>query len=133
MKAKKITRETIREIGVQPRNFPDFEVGDAIEVGQRVIEGDKERIQMFEGDVIAKRNCGASSTFIVRRIAANGVAVERIFPYYSPVIDSIKILRKGDARRAKLFYMRRRIGKAARVKELVLSRGGRNKEGSAAE
>lgn len=122
MKARRYTKETIREIGIYDRNFPEFTVGDNIKVGQRIIEGDKERIQYFEGDVIAMRRGGISSSFTLRRIGANGVAVERVFPYYSPRIESITFLRKGDVRRAKLYYMRERIGKAARVKEKVLTK-----------
>ena len=122
MKAKKLTKETILDIGVFERNFPKFEVGDAIEIGQRIVEGKKERVQTVEGDVIAKSNNGICSTFTIRRIGANSIAVERTYPYYSEVIESIKLLRKGDVRRAKLFYMRHRIGKAARVKELVLKK-----------
>lgn len=122
MRAKKYTRETIALIGVSERNFPDFQIGDAIEIAQRIKEGDKERIQIFEGDVIAMKHGGVSRTFIVRRIGANGVSVERVFPYYSPFIESIKILRRGKVRRAKLYYMRTRIGKAARVKERVLTK-----------
>jgi len=122
MKAKHLTKETISRIGTFERKFPEFNIGDAIAVSQRIKEGGKERIQVFEGDVIAKHNEGASSTFTVRKIAANGIAVERIFPTYSSLIDSIKFVRTGKARRAKLFYMRDRIGKAARVAEKVLTR-----------
>ena len=122
MKARGYTRETIRSIGIEDRGFPPFTIGDAIEVAQKIKEGDKERIQMFEGDVIAMRKGGISSTFTVRRIGANGVAVERVFPYYSPLIDSITFLRRGDVRKAKLYYMRNRIGKAARVKEKILTK-----------
>ena len=122
MKARKYTKETISQLDVADRGFDKFEVGDAISVGQRIKEGDKERIQLFEGDVIAMKHAGINLTFTVRRIGANGVAVERIFPYYSPRIDSIKFLRKGRVRRAKLYYMRERIGKAARVKEKVLTK-----------
>lgn len=122
MKARKYTKETIREIGMYSRNFPTFEVGDTIEVAQLVKEGDKQRIQNFEGDVLAIRTNGVSSTFTVRRIGANGVAVERVFPYYSPRIQGITFIRRGDVRRAKLFYMRDRVGKAARVKEKVLTK-----------
>jgi large subunit ribosomal protein L19 len=122
MKAQKYTRETINALGIAERNFPEFEIGDTIVVGQ-IIEGEKEnRVQLFEGDVIAIRKNGASSTFTVRRIGANNVSVERIFPFYTPLIDSIKLLRKGDVRRAKLYYMRNRIGKAARVAEKVLTK-----------
>lgn len=122
MKAQKYTRETIRELGMQERNFPAFEVGNTIAVYQKIKEGAKERIQVFEGDVIAMHKKGASSTFTVRKIGANAIPVERIFPFYSPLIDSIQFLRKGKVRRAKLFYMRDRVGKAARVKEQVMTR-----------
>lgn len=121
MKANKLTRETIRHVGVTNRGFPDFNVGDTIAVSQRIKEGDKERIQIFEGDVIKRRKYGISSTFTVRKIAANAVPVERIFPDYSPLIESIKVVRRGDVRRAKLYYLRGRVGKAGRVKEKVVS------------
>ena len=122
MKANKFTRETISALGTFERNFPKFEIGDAIAVSQRIKEGDKERLQVFEGDVIAIGNNGASSTFLVRKIGANSVPVERIFPYYCSIIESIKIVRKGQARRAKLYYMRDRIGKSARVREKIVSK-----------
>jgi large subunit ribosomal protein L19 len=122
MKAQKLTKETISALGVTPRAFPEFAVGDSIALSQWITEGDKKRLQVFEGDVIAFSNNGASTTFILRKIGANSVAVERIFPYYSPVIDSIKVLKRGDVRRAKLFYVRDRVGKKARIKELVLTK-----------
>jgi len=122
MKSKQYSRETIREIGMFDRNFPEFSVGDAIAVSQRIREGSKERLQVFEGDVIARHTEGASSTFTVRKIGANSIPVERIFPYYSPMIESIKFVRRGKVRRAKLYYMRDRIGKAARVQEKVLTK-----------
>ena len=122
MKAKKLTRETIRDLGVVDRGFPKFQVGDAIIVSQKIKEGDKERIQLFEGDVIAMKSNGASSSFTVRRIASNSVAVERIFPFQSPLIESIKFLRSGKVRRAKLYYMRDRIGKASRVQEKIMTK-----------
>jgi large subunit ribosomal protein L19 len=130
MKAKKYTRETIREMGMENRNFPAFDVGDTIAVHQRIKEGDKERIQIFEGDVIAKKhgNC-ISSTFTVRKIGAHSVPVERVFPYFSPRIDSIKFIRKGVARRAKLYYLRNRVGKAARVQELIVTKQERESAG----
>jgi large subunit ribosomal protein L19 len=121
MKAKKYTRETIRDIGTEDRGWPAFAIGDTVAISQRIKEGDKERIQVFEGDVIAMHKKGISSTFTVRRIGANAVPVERIFPFYSPKIDSIKFVRKGQVRRAKLYYIRERIGKAARVAEKVES------------
>ena len=121
MKANKLTKETILQMGVLDRKFPDFRPGDAVRVAQRVKEGDKERTQYFEGDVIAIHNNGVSSTFTVRRIGANGISVERIFPFHSPNVEAIEFLRHGDTRRAKLYYMRERIGKGARVKERVLT------------
>lgn len=120
MKAKKYTKETIKNIGMTDRKFPSFTIGDTIIVSQKIKEGDKERIQDFEGDVIAINNSGISSTFMVRRIGSNTVAIEKIFPYFSPLIDSIKYVRSGKKRRAKLYYMRNRIGKAARVKPKTL-------------
>ncbi len=123
MKAKKYTRETISTIGIIDRGFPLFRVGDALEVVQRIVEGGKVvRTQVFEGDVIALRRHGISSTFTLRRIGAHGVAVERVFPLYSPLIESINYLRKGDVRRAKLYYLRNRVGKAARVREKIVTR-----------
>ena len=122
MKASKFTRETIKELGMYDRDFPDFNVGDAIAVSLRVKEGGKERIQVFEGDVIAMRKNGASSSFTIRKIGANSVPVERVLPFYSPLIDSIKFIRSGKRRRAKLYYIRERIGKAARVEEKVLTK-----------
>lgn len=121
MKANKLTKETILQMGISDRKFPDFGPGDAVRVAQRVKEGDKERTQYFEGDVIAIHNNGISSTFTVRRIGANGISVERIFPFHSPNVEGIEFLRRGETRRAKLYYMRERIGKEARVKERVLT------------
>ena len=122
MKSKGFTKETISDFGTSKRDFPHFNVGDVISVSLRVKEGDKERIQVFEGDVIAIHKNGVSSTFTVRKIGANSVAVERVLPYYSPLIDSITFIRTGKRRRAKLYYMRDRIGKAARVQEKVLTK-----------
>jgi large subunit ribosomal protein L19 len=122
MKAKKFTRETIRELGMYERPFLNIEVGSTVAVSQRIKEGDKERTQIFEGDVIAISNNGPSSTFTVRKIGANSVAVERIFPFYSPRIEDVRFVKKGKIRRAKLYYMRDRIGKAARVEEKILTK-----------
>ena len=122
MKAQKLTSETILNLGVEKRSFPDFGIGDTIAVHQFVTEGDKERVQIFEGDVIAIRNKGASGTFTVRKIAAHNIAVERIFPYYSPIIKSIAISRVGKTRRAKAYYVRDRLGKSARFAENVLTK-----------
>ncbi len=95
--------------------LPVFNSGDHIRVHVRVVEGDKERIQPFEGDVISIRGNGASKTFTVRKISS-GVGVERIFPYNSPKITKVELLKKGDIRRAKLYYLRNLSGKAARIK-----------------
>ena len=123
MKADKLTRETINTLGMmENRNFPDFSIGDSIAVSQWITEGSKKRIQIFEGDVIAKHQNGSSSTFTVRKIGANSIAVERIYPYHTPVIDSITIVKRGRVRRAKLYYLRDRVGKKARIKELVLTK-----------
>jgi len=96
-------------------DLPVFNPGDHIRVHVRVIEGDKERIQPFEGDVIGMRGEGNNKTFTVRKISS-GVGVERIFPMYSPKIAKIEVLKYGDVRRAKLFYLRSLSGKAARIK-----------------
>jgi large subunit ribosomal protein L19 len=127
----KVTRDTVSQLGLQKRDFPAFAVGDRIAVSQRIKEGSKERIQIFEGDVIAAHNRGVSSTFTVRKIGPNAVAVERIFPYASPLIQSIKFIRHGDVRRAKLYYMRDRIGKAAQVKERVITAEQRKQQAQA--
>lgn len=122
MKANRLTRETIGDLGKQTRSLPNFQIGDAIAISQWITEGSKKRLQVFEGDVIAMHHNGASSTFVVRKIGANNVAVERIFPFHSPVIEAIKVISHGDVCRAKLYYMRDRIGKNARVKEKILTR-----------
>lgn len=96
--------------------LPDFEPGDTIAVHVRVIEGQKERIQVFQGVVIGIRGSQASETFIVRKIS-NGVGVERVFPMHSPKISKVEIVRRGHVRRAKLYYLRKLRGKAARIKE----------------
>ena len=94
----------------------DFKAGDTISVGVKVTEGNRSRVQLFDGVVIAKSaGSGTSKTFTVRKIS-NGIGVERIFPYHSPIIDSIKVLKKGKVRRAKLYYLRNLKGKAARIK-----------------
>jgi large subunit ribosomal protein L19 len=134
MKAQGFTRETIREIGVQDRQLPEFGIGDTVAVSLRVKELDKvqsdktgkevykERIQVFQGDVIARHKNGASSSFIVRKIT-NGVGVERIFPDHAPIIEGIDVVRRGAVRRAKLFYIRDRVGKSARIKEKKMVSG----------
>ncbi len=94
---------------------PEITVGDTVRVGVRIKEGEKERIQYFEGTIIAKQHGGVSETFTVRRVA-HGVGVERVFPVHSPNVVSVEVVRKGRVRRAKLYYLRNRVGKAARVK-----------------
>src|SRR5579885_199847 len=97
-------------------DVPDFRVGDRIEVHQRLLDGAKERIQVFEGDVIARQNGGASENVVVRRIV-QGEGVERIFPIHSPRIAKIVVKKAGVVRRAKLYYLRDRVGKATKIKE----------------
>ena len=100
----------------QLKERPNFAPGDTVVVKVRVQEGDKERLQACEGVVIAKRNRGLNSAFTVRKISS-GVGVERAFQLHSPIIDSIEVKRRGDVRRAKLYYLRERSGKSARIKE----------------
>ena len=100
------------------KEVPPFAPGDTIVVQVKVKEGQRERLQAFEGVVIAKRNRGLNSSFTVRKIS-HGEGVERVFQTYSPVVDSLKVKRRGDVRRAKLYYLRGRTGKAARIKEKI--------------
>jgi len=100
------------------RNIPDFSPGDTVVVNVNVVEGERKRVQAFEGMVIAKRNRGLNSSFIVRKISS-GEGVERTFQTYSPLIASIEVKRKGEVRRAKLYYLRSRSGKSARIREKV--------------
>ena len=95
-----------------------FEIGDTVRVHVKIKEGDKSRIQVFEGTVIAKKHGGISETFTVRRVA-HGCGIERVFPLHSPVVDKVEVVRHGKVRRAKLYYLRDRVGKAAKVKELI--------------
>ncbi|NIP82029.1 MAG: 50S ribosomal protein L19 [Gemmatimonadetes bacterium] len=107
---KEIENEQLRD------GIPEFETGDTVRVNVRVREGEKERTQAFEGICIAKKGGGASETFTVRKVSA-GIGVERVFPLHSPMIESIKVVRRGHVRRAKLYYLRARKGKAARIRE----------------
>ena len=102
-------------------NAENFSVGDTVKVYFKIVEGATERIQVFEGIVIAKNNVGVRRTFTVRKISYN-VGVERIFPLHSPRIDHVDVVRRGRVRRAKLYYLRGRVGKAAKVKELIKKR-----------
>jgi len=108
-----IEQEEIKRLG---RTIPDFEPGDTVLVNVNVVEGERKRVQAFEGMVIAKRNRGLNSSFIVRKVSS-GEGVERTFQTYSPLIASIEVKRKGDVRRAKLYYLRARSGKSARIRE----------------
>ena len=107
---KQIESESLREVA-------SFNVGDTVRVNFKVIEGNKERIQAYEGVVIARKHGGLRETFTVRRISS-GIGVERTFPVHSPKIDSVIVVRKGSVKRAKLYYLRERTGKAAKVKSL---------------
>lgn len=98
------------------KRIDNFDAGDTVKVNVKIIEGTTERIQAFEGVCIAKKDRGIHTSFVVRKIS-NGEGVERIFPLYGPRIDSVELIRKGDVRRAKLYYLRGRTGKAARIKE----------------
>ncbi len=97
-------------------SLPSFEIGDTVRVQVKIREGERERLQGFEGTVIARRGTGVGETFTVRRISY-GVGVERVFPLHSPNVDSITVVRRGKVRRSKLYYLRDRVGKAAKVKE----------------
>lgn len=104
------------EAGYLRDDVPDFSAGDNVKVHVRVVEGGRERVQIFEGAVIARDGGGLRETFTVRKVSF-GVGVERIFPVHAPIIQKIEVTRKGDVRRAKLYYLRDRIGKATRIKE----------------
>jgi len=106
------------------RNLPEFAPGDTLRVNVKVVEGSRERIQAFEGVCIARRNRGLNSSFTVRKISY-GEGVERVFPLYSPRIDSIQLVRRGDVRRAKLYYLRGRRGKSARIAEKTTGAAGK--------
>jgi large subunit ribosomal protein L19 len=100
--------------------LPEFRPGDTVKVNVKVVEGDRERVQAFEGVVIARKNAGLNSSFTVRKISY-GEGVERIFPLFSPRLTSVELIRSGDVRRAKLYYLRGRRGKAARISERVVA------------
>ena len=97
---------------------PEFRTGDTVKVSAKIKEGNRERIQVFEGTVIKKQGTGVRATFTVRKIS-NGVGVEKTWPLHSPIVEKVEVTRHGKARRAKLYYLRQRTGKAAKVKELV--------------
>ena len=110
-----IEQEEIKRLA---KSIPDFSPGDTVIVNVNVVEGERKRVQAFEGMVIAKRNRGLNSAFVVRKISS-GEGVERTFQTYSPLIASIEVKRKGDVRRAKLYYLRERSGKSARIRERI--------------
>ena len=112
-------QELIKEIeAAQIKEVTDFNVGDTIKVHAKIVEGNRERIQVFEGTVLKKQGTGVRATFTVRKIS-NGVGVEKTWPLHSPIVEKVEVVRRGKARRAKLNYLRQRTGKAAKVKELV--------------
>jgi large subunit ribosomal protein L19 len=122
---QKLEQEEIKRLA---KNVPDFSPGDTVVVNVNVVEGDRKRAQAFEGVVIAKRNRGIGSSFTVRKISS-GEGVERTFQTYSPLIASVEVKRKGEVRRSKLYYLRQRSGKSARIREKV----GAGEEGGAEE
>ena len=109
---KAISQSSLKE------EVPQFNIGDTIRVDVNIREGERERIQQFEGTVIAKKGSGISETFTVRRVSY-GVGVERVFPLHSPNVKAVQVIRQGRVRRAKLYYLRDRVGKAAKVKEQI--------------
>jgi large subunit ribosomal protein L19 len=113
-----MSKITQLESELTSKDVPDFGPGDTVVVQVRVKEGNRERLQAYEGVVIAKRNRGANSSFTVRKIS-HGEGVERVFPTFSPTVAEIKVKRRGDVRRGKLYYLRDRSGKSARIKEKV--------------
>jgi len=120
------------EIKRLKKEVPDFSPGDTVIVNVNVVEGERKRVQAFEGMVIAKRNRGLNSSFIVRKVSS-GEGVERTFQTYSPLIASIEVKRKGEVRRAKLYYLRQRSGKSARIRERVGGDEAAGSQGGSAE
>lgn len=110
--------EAFEQAQIAEKNIPDFRAGDTLRVALRITEGEKTRIQNFEGICIARRGSGTGETFIIRKIGANNIGVERIFPINGENLEEIKVLRRGKVRRSKLFYLRDRRGKAAKIREL---------------
>ncbi len=110
--------ENFENAQIAEKNIPDFRAGDTLRLAVTIKEGDKTRVQSYEGVCIAKRGEGTGKTITVRKIGANGVGIERIFPLFTDSISEVKVLRRGRVRRAKLFYLRELAGKKARIKEL---------------
>ena len=117
---QQVEQDEMKRLG---KNVPEFDPGDTVIVNVSVVEGERKRVQAFEGMVIAKRNRGLNSSFIVRKVSS-GEGVERTFQTYSPLIASIEVKRKGEVRRAKLYYLRERSGKSARIRERTGGEGG---------
>lgn len=124
--------QSIEAEQMKGKNIPDFRAGDTVVVALKVKEGERERLQNYEGVVIAKRNRGLNSSFIVRKIS-QGEGVERTFQTYSPLITEIIVKRRGDVRRAKLYYLRELSGRAARIREKLVSKSGLGKNEEAVE
>jgi len=120
--------ETVAALS-EGKKIPEFRAGDTLRVGVKVVEGDRSRVQMYEGVCIARSNKGVNSNFTVRKISF-GEGVERVFPLYSPIVDSIEVVRRGAVRRAKLYYLRGRRGKSARIAERRDTRPGKGTESS---
>ena len=118
---EELDREQIAALG---KSVPDFEPGDTVQVNVKVVEGDRTRVQAYEGVCIARSGGGINESFTVRKISY-GEGVERVFPLHSPLIDSVKVVRRGKVRRAKLYYLRDRRGKSARIAERAERKGGR--------
>ena len=125
---QEIEQEHLAEIAGD-KAIPDFSPGDTVRVNVRVVEGNRERVQAFEGVCIGRRNAGLNSSFTVRKLSY-GEGVERVFPLYSPRVESIEIIRRGKVRRAKLYYLRGRTGKRARIVERTTGRGMKKAEGA---
>ncbi len=126
---EELEREQIAKLG---RSIPDFEPGDTVQVNVKVVEGDRSRIQAYEGVCIGRSGGGLNESFTVRKISY-GEGVERVFPVHSPLIDSIKVVRRGKVRRAKLYYLRNRRGKSARIAERTDRRTGDKAKGDKAK
>jgi large subunit ribosomal protein L19 len=120
--------ETVAAL-TEGKNIPEFRPGDTLRVGVKVVEGERSRVQMYEGVCIARSNKGVNSNFTVRKISF-GEGVERVFPLYSPIVDSIEVVRRGAVRRAKLYYLRGRRGKSARIAERRDTRPAKGTESS---
>jgi len=129
MEEAKMSDQLIRKIEkmYMRDDLPDFKPGDTVKVYYKIVEGDKVRVQFFQGIVIAKDGSGTNQTFTVRKIASGGIGVEQIFPLHSPAITNIEVVRRGKVRRAKLYYLREKVGKAAKVKELRVTKKDKEK------